>query len=198
MANYPGMKLQILLVLSLVFALNLQAQVKIDNSSFEGTPNDAEMPNGWHGCNPGTTPDILPGPWGVSTEPSEGNTFMGLITRDNGEWESVGQRLKKPLIAKGCYTFSVDLAHSKTYNNYNKPIKLKIWGGRTRCSKDQLLTESKVITHSDWVTYEFSITPNFNVNYIIFEAFFGDDQIKSWKGNILIDNCSEIRKCDRA
>lgn len=198
MAKYPEMKLQTLLAMCLFFTLNLQAQVNIDNSSFEGTPNDAEMPNGWHSCNAGTTPDILPGPWGVAKEPSDGNTFMGLITRDNGEWESVGQRLKKPIKASVCYQFSIDLAHSKTYNNYNQPIKLKIWGGKTRCSKEQLLVESKVISHTDWETYEFTITPNNTYNYIIFEAYFGDDVVKSWKGNILIDNCSEIRRCDRA
>ena len=192
------MKLQTLLIASLLFSFSINAQVLLDNWSFEGTPNDAEMPNGWHACNPGSTPDILPGPWGVVSEASEGNTYMGLITRDNGEYESIGQRLKKPLKAKSCYMFNIDLAHSKTYNSYNKPIKLKIWGGKTRCSKDQLLTESEVITHPDWKTYEFTITPNGTINYIIFEAYFGDDVAKSWKGNILIDNCTEIRLCDRA
>ncbi len=192
------MYIRTLLIACFFFSMNLQGQVNLDNSSFEGTPHDAEMPNGWHMCNPGSTPDILPGPWGVTKEASEGNTFMGLITRDNGEWESVGQRLKKPLKAKECYMFSLDLAHSRTYNNYNKPIKLKIWGGKTRCSKGELLTESKVISHTDWETYEFTITPKGTINYIIFEAYFGDDVVKSWKGNILIDNCTKIRRCDRA
>jgi hypothetical protein len=187
-----------LFVINLFFCLNLQAQIILDNASFEGKPNDAEMPNGWHECNPGTTPDILPGPWGVSSEPSEGKTFLGLITRDNGEWESIGQRLKAPLQKTVCYTFTLDLAHSKTYNGYNNPIKLKIWGGRIRCGKDQLLVESKVISHSDWQTYEFTFTPDDNLNYIIFEAFFDDDSIHPLKGNIMIDNCSEIKKCDRA
>ena len=192
------MKMRKLFIISLFFSLNTKAQVILDNASFEGRAKDAEMPNGWHACNPGTTPDILPGPWGVTSEASDGNTYMGLITRENAEWESVGQRLKKPLEAGVCYTFTLDLAHSKTYNNYNNPIKLKIWGGKTQCSKSQLLAESKVITHSDWITYEFTITPNESINYIIFEAFFGDDRLKPWKGNILIDNCSEIKKCDRA
>ncbi len=187
-----------LFVINLFFSLNLQAQVILDNASFEGVRKDAEMPNGWHECNPGTTPDILPGSWGVSTEPSEGNSFLGLITRDNGEWESIGQRLKAPLQKAVCYTFSLDLAHSKTYNGYNNPIKLKIWGGRIRCGKDQLLVESKVISHSDWQTYEFTFTPDDNLNYIIFEASFDDDSIHPLKGNIMIDNCSEIKKCDRA
>ena len=86
LAKHLCMKYKLLLLASLFITLNLQAQVKIDNSSFEGTPRDAEMPNGWHSCNPGTTPDILPGSWGVVNEASDGNTFMGLITRDNGEW----------------------------------------------------------------------------------------------------------------
>ncbi len=191
------LKPSLILILTFLF-INLNAQTKLDNASFEGERQDATMPMGWWSCNPGTTPDILPGSWGVYLEPSEGDSFMGLITRENGEWESVGQRLSAPLEEDGCYTITMDLAHSNTYNGYNKPIKLKIWGGTTRCSKDQLLFETEAIEHTDWETYEFEFNAKGTYNYIIFEAFFGDDRIKAWKGNIMVDNVSEITRCKRA
>lgn len=189
----------ITLLLSYCCLSSLNAQVFLDNPSFEGEAQDATMPMGWLGCEEGSTPDILPGHWGVYSEPSEGETFMGLIARDNGEWESVGQRLSGPLKNAMCYTFSVDLAHSNTYSGYNEPLKLRIWGSKTRCAKDQLLAESKVVRHSNWITYEFYINPKLTVNYIILEAFFdGNHPQKGHRGNILIDNCSEFEVCDRA
>jgi len=175
------------------------SQITLDNASFEGEPQDATVPIGWHPCAPGSTPDILPGAWGVYNEPSEGDTYMGLITRKEGSWESVGQRLSAPMKANECYNFSLDLAHSKTYANYNKPLKLKIWGGNTSCNKDILLAESTYIDHTDWKRYHFKLFPtDLTVNYIIFEAQFMDGLYFEYNGNILIDNCSEFTKCKRA
>ena len=54
------------------------------NASFEGEPQDATVPIGWLACEPFTTPDILPGFWGIFQEASEGETYVGLITRENG------------------------------------------------------------------------------------------------------------------
>ena len=94
---------------------SLSGQIFLDNASFEGEPQDATTPVGWLPCERGTTPDILPGPWGVYQEASDGDTYVGLITRDDGTWESIGQRLKQTLQPKDCYTFFLDLAHSNTY-----------------------------------------------------------------------------------
>ena len=58
--------------------------ITILNSSFEGEPADATVPQGWMACQEGTTPDILPGYWGVYTYPANGDTYLGLITRGNG------------------------------------------------------------------------------------------------------------------
>ncbi len=185
--------------LCLLFSSTSHAQISLDNPSFEGEAQDATMPMGWLECKDGTTPDILPGHWGVYTEPSDGDTFMGLITRDNGEWESVGQRLSQPMKSGMCYSVKIDLAHSNTYSGYNQPVCLRIWGGKNRCGRSQLLATSEVVSHTDWVTYEFFLNPKSQVNYIILEAYFPGNHIKKGhKGNILIDNCSEIEVCDRA
>ena len=47
-------------------------QILLDNPSFEGEPKDATTPIGWLECEKGTTPDILPGFWGVYLQPYDG------------------------------------------------------------------------------------------------------------------------------
>lgn len=183
---------------SLILISGSFAQISLDNPSFEGEAEDATMPRGWLQCKLGTTPDILPGSWGVYNEASDGETYMGLITRSDKTWESIGQRLSRPLEKDICYEMSVDLAHSKTYTGYNRPVKLRVWGGKTRCSRGQLLWESEIVNHSDWETYEFFFEPRGLYNYIIFEAYFPDDEVVPHKGNILVDDISEITICERA
>ena len=176
----------------------ISGQITLNNSSFEGEPQDAVVPMGWQGCELGSTPDILPGSWGVYNEPSDGETFMGLITRQDGSWESVGQKLSKPIKNGDCYEFGIDLSHSKTYANYNKPIKIKIWGGVSSCSKDIMLGESKAISHTAWKRYYFQLEPNQDIQYIIFEARSIDGLYFSYNGNILLDNISVLKPCYRA
>jgi len=174
--------------------LSLSAQTTLQNPSLEDTPSDAMIPFGWLMCADGTTPDILPGFWGVYNTPSDGSTFMGLITRPDGSFESVGQRLTPAMVSNECYKISLDLAHSNTYAAYNKPIQIRIWLGSKKCKKDQLIYESDIIKNGDWKRQHIDFTPDGNYKYIIFEAY-----TKSiTKGNILIDNISAIYKCDRA
>ena len=176
---------------------NWQTPIFFENASFEGKPQDATVPVGWHACAAGTTPDILPGYWGVYQEASDGDTYVGLITRDDGTWESIGQRVKQTLKAKECYAFTLDLAHSKTYSGYNKPLKLRIWGGQNKCDKTQLILETDFIKHTDWETYDVQFYVRKDLNYVILEAFYTETRF-SYKGNILIDNLSPIKKCPRA
>lgn len=192
------MKIVSLFFLILLFTNPSSKIITLDNPSFEGQAQDATMPMGWQACKEGTTPDILPGPWGVYTEPSDGETYMGLITREDGSWESIGQRLSAPLQANGCYNFSLDLAHSKTYTGYNKPVKLKIWGGQTSCAKEELLVETEFISHAEWKKYAFKLYAEKELHYLIFEAYYMDGVHFHYKGNILIDNCSVLKACRRA
>lgn len=168
-----------------------------DNASFEGEPQDATVPVGWFPCAQATTPDILPGPWGVYEEPSEGETFVGLITRQDGSWESIGQRLSGTLRKGECYTFSIDLAHSRTYAGYTGPLQLRVWGGRRKCDQTQLLFESPVIEDSDWTTYEVRFYAEQPINYVVLEAYGKEEKI-GYRGNILIDHISPVRRCARA
>lgn len=174
----------------------LSAQATVVNPSFEDTPSDATVPKGWLPCQSGTTPDILPGFWGEYEEASHGNTYMGLITRENSTYEGIGQRLSQALEAEACYRFSLDLMQGQVYSGYNKPIKLRIWVGESKCDKGQLIYESKLIDNDEWEKHLIEFTTKQKANYIILEAFKSEDQF-SYKGNVLLDNMTTIRKCGR-
>jgi len=173
------------------------AQLFVPNPSFEDKPVDATTPVGWYPCEPYTTPDIFPGYWGVYNDPSDGNSFIGLITRQDGSFESIAARLNQALTAKECYRMKIDLAHSKTYAGYNKPLSIKIWVGTKKCRKGQMIYHSEEIKHSEWKTYNIEFIPTKESQYILIEAFYKEGRF-SHKGNILLDNMSSIILCKRA
>ena len=174
-----------------------KSQHYLSNGSFEGLkPQDATMPIGWLPCKLGTTPDILPGPWGVIKEPSEGETYLGLITRADNSWESITQRLEQPLQANKCYRLKLDLAYSIRYPMHNKPIKLRVYGSQEKCADPVLLIETDLIDHVDWEAYDFLFRTEAVFNFLIFEACFPDGEPIG--GNILIDNIQPIKECGRA
>lgn len=177
----------------------LQGQdLRLENASFEDEPQDATMPQRWHSCKKGSTPDILPGFWGVYLEPYDGETYVGLITRPDGSYEVIGQKLVAPMKGKECYSFSVQLAHSNSYVNYNIPIRLRIYGGTSFCEKSQLLCESESIKNRDWKKYSFTVFPKADYNYIILEAYYAKSIFTPYPGNILVDDFSIFKKCPRA
>ncbi len=186
------------LVLLFTPSLFVAQSIQLANASFEGEHSDATMPQEWSACQKSSTPDILPGSWGVYLEPFEGNSYIGLITRDDGSYESIGQKLSTPIQGQECYRFSVELAHSNTYANYNLPIRLRIWGATSRCSKDQLLVDSPSVKHFDWKTYELEFVSEAEYPYIIIEAFYAKGVYFPYRGNILVDGISLIRTCPRA
>lgn len=188
------------LSLFFLFLLTLESNppIRLINGSFENDPQDATVPTGWQPCKAGTTPDILPGFWGVYNEPADGETYMGLITRTDNTWEAVGQPLNETMRKGECYDFNLDLAHSKTYADYNMPVILRIWGGKGNCNRAQLLGETKAIIHTEWRNYEFTFYPKGDYDYIIFEAHYTKGLLFYYNGNILLDNCSPIIKCIRA
>ena len=167
------------------------------NASFEGEARDATVPRGWLICTEGTTPDILPGVWGVYTEASHGDTYLGLITRENGTWEAIGQKLTEKIEEGSCYQMSLDVARSDTYAGYHDPIKLRIWCGKSKCDRAQLVLETDFIRSTEWQKVEVKFTPKTDMQYILLEAFIKEGQF-SHQGNVLIDDISAIVKCGRS
>ncbi len=200
---------------SLVIANSVHAQdepIFLVNPSFEGTPAegtyDNSLPTGWYDCGfPGETiPDIHPVPGGgkfqVTKPPYDGNSYLGMVVRENDTWEMVSQRLSSPLIGGKCYEFSIHLCRSELYVspsrvsgeyvNYTNPAKLRIWAGNGYCLKTELLAESSVIINTRWLEYNFRFEPKQTYTHIVFEAFYRTPTPFPYNGNILLDNASPI------
>jgi len=177
------------------------------NPSFEGIPKGGDVREpfslqGWIDCSDeGQSPvDIHSGEvdntfFNVTTKPFHGNSYIGLVVRDNDTWEKVSQRLSKPLLKDKCYEFSMYVARALEYQspspttkrdaNFTRPAKLRIWGGNSPCDKAQLLDETILIINSRWLVYNFRFEPTNNYSYILFEAFYQTPSLFPYNGNIL-------------
>lgn len=212
-----------------IWAMGMSAQkdtISLRNPSFEDTPrkggyyqNAAQRQKnnikGWYDCgiinfNLETAPDIHPSDyWSNTKQPSDGRTYLGMVTRDNDSWESVSQELPTPLKAGQCYSFSIELSKSERYisgsrlnaedkpkYNYTTPSVLRMWGGYGYCGTAELLAESVPVKNSEWKTYTFKLSPKANYKYITFEAFYKVPVVFPYNGHILVDNCSKIIQID--
>lgn len=140
----------------------------------------------------------MPGAWGLKCPPQDGKTCLGLVTREDGTREDIGQMLPEVLKKDSCYTFTLYLAHASQYVGFNQPLRLRVWGGARKGEKTQLLDSSPLIDHADWRPYKFQFIPGSDLKYLCFEAYFGPGVLFKYKGNILLDNCSVILRCNRA
>ncbi|MCB9316583.1 MAG: hypothetical protein H6569_10630 [Lewinellaceae bacterium] len=172
-------------------------KIYLKNPSFEDAPRASACPDGWASYTRGSTPDIMPGAWGVQVPAQDGLTCVALVTREDGTREDIAQRLSEPLQSGTCYTITIYLSHSAQYVGYNHPTRLRIWGS-TGQTKQQLLATSVLIDHLGWKAYKFQFVPNHNMQYITFEAYFAPGALFHYRGNLLLDNCSPIERCDRA
>lgn len=197
-----------LLLLSTHFLLAQATPIKLENPSFEDLPSAAHTPQSWLDCGFAgeSPPDVHPnGNYGVTQKAKHRKTYLAMVTRDNGTWESVAQKLKTSLLADTCYKMSIYLAQSLTYMsrsqltgreaNYITPAKLRIWSGTTECGQEELVAGSPKITDEKWTEYTFILKPKKKALYIIFEAYYGDEIILRGNGNILLDNVSDIVPC---
>ncbi|MBK8954587.1 MAG: OmpA family protein [Saprospiraceae bacterium] len=185
----------------------------LQNGSFEDIPDCCKPPAGWQDCGfkGETPPDVQPALddsnrpfFNVTKTAFAGNTYLGMVVRENDTYERVAQRLLKPLKKDHCYSFSIYLCRSDNYlsaSNRNEPDKLKeftqpillrIWGGDAYCHQKQLLAESPLIHNTDWKKYEFEIEVKQDMWYFELEAFYKTPVLFPYNGNILLDNASHL------
>ncbi|MCB9281600.1 MAG: hypothetical protein H6562_22115 [Lewinellaceae bacterium] len=198
--------------LMLIF-LSLSAfsqEIRLLNPSFEGMPYPGKTPALWRDCGFAgeTPPDIQPEPtFGVTKSAYQGSTYLGMVTRDNGTWEKIGQKLPVPLEINQCYVIRMMLAQSEIYasisrvtnqpDNYIHPVRLMIWGGLDVCSPAELLAASPPIDHKDWTEYAFILKPKKQkYDYIFLEARYLNTNDPPYNGNILVDAVSAIIPVD--
>jgi outer membrane protein OmpA-like peptidoglycan-associated protein len=202
-------------VLTTIYSFELHAQfrsetIRLQNSSFEDIPRCCMPPAQWeNGVTSGETPpDIQPGYFSVSKPPKNGNTYVGLVVRDNDTHEAISQRLSSPLKKNQCYRFSIWLCRSELYlsqspttkkpANYITPVKVCIYGAGGYTAKMQQLAISDEINNTDWKEYTFEFKPNQDYAYLIIEANHKKPILFPYNGNVLVDYASEIVpiKCD--
>jgi gliding motility-associated-like protein len=167
------------------------------NPSFEsGTTPAHQLPSGWSNCN-GTTSDTQPGNWGVNVPPSNGNTYIGLVSAQGWD-ETASQALSGCMVAGQTYTFTVDIA---TFDETSTPGvcagHIELWaGGLTQggsgCDFSQMVWSSGMLPpHSPvWQTQTITFTPSNNWCTLTFQAF--DDGCGSGSFYVLIDNLSPV------
>ncbi|MCB9265516.1 MAG: OmpA family protein [Lewinellaceae bacterium] len=204
----------LLLMASCSLAFSQEEAIYLTNPSFEDMPRHSKEPVGWYDCGgdlfPGESPpDVQPsGEFSVTKPANHGSTYLGMVVRDNDTWESVSQKLSRPLKKGKCYEFSLDLARSELYislsranneqANYITPAKLRIWGGFGYCDKQYLLDETPLVNKHQWMQFNFKFEPIADYSYITLEAFYETPTLFPYNGNILVDNASPIKPipCD--
>lgn len=207
--------------LSLIFIFsitNILAQeegaIFLTNPSFEDLPQHSKPPRGWYDCGFAgeSPPDVQPsGEFGVVKPAHDGQTYLGMVVRDNDTWEAISQRLSSPLQKGQCYSFSIYLAQSELYISYSRipgnsnkeanyitPAKLRIYGGFDYCDKQYMMAETNLIINKRWIEFNFKFEPIDNYTHIIFEAFYKTPTLFPYNGNILLDRASPIEPipCD--
>lgn len=205
--------------------LGLSQEILLNNPSFEDMPHQGGSPydigiRGWYDCGviqfpDETPPDVHPVDyWQVTQTPHDGNTYLGLVVRDNDSWESVSQRLSTPLMAGVCYEIDAYMARSPRYLSgskelfkkerkevkvhYTEPTVLRVWGGTGVCGRQELLGESSIVKSLEWEKHIIRLEPSRDYNYITLEAFYEVPVLFPYNGHILLDNLSPIREvpCD--
>ncbi len=188
-----------------------EVEIVLDNPSFEDIPRHSREPRYWTDCGwpSESPPDVQPDfTFQVTKQAFSGNTYLGMVTRDNDTWESVGQLLNQPLEEGKCYEFSMKLARSLSYYsvsreknvpaNYVEPIKLRIWAGFGMCDKREMLDESPLVSNTDWQEFKFKFEPSGGYTHFILEAFYKTPSLFPTNGNLLLDDASTIKMipCD--
>lgn len=198
--------LALLLMTCPLFLFAQEGVIQLENPSFEDMPRHSRAPRMWVNCGfpDESPPDVQPDfTFLVSKAAFNGNTYLGMVTRDNDTWESVGQLLSTPLAGSTCYEFSIKLARSLSYYstsrttsreaNYIQPIKLRVWGGFGMCDKRELLGESPLVENPDWQEFQMKLEPSSNYTHIILEAFYQTPSLFPYNGNLLLDDSSPFR-----
>lgn len=213
---------RLLLFILIISPLCLFSQdIELKNGSFEGSPyyggSFHPFPlKDWHSTGhvkfeKTTPPDIhscVEGDttfWDNPIRDCHGESYISLVTRSTGTWESVVKKLKAPLMKDQCYTFSINLAQSEKYTSptiedLSQPVNfdgltiLRIYGSNKRGNKIQLLAESPPVTHQEWKTYTFKFKSKDKFKRLTLAAYFENPNSERTNGHILIDKASAIKK----
>jgi len=217
----------ILFLILFTCSLNAQQIIELNNPSFEDLPRASKTPISWIDCHQflESPTDIQPGFFEVEMEAQEGETYLGMVVKNNNTWESIAQELNSPLLKSQPYVFNIYLARSPSFLaqdrkddveggsisnvrlirdednpyemiNYTEPTILRVWGGNDFNDKRQLLTQTAPIYNNSWEKYTLEFVPEEYWKYIMLEVYYSEDREGEYCGNLMVDNCSEVRPID--
>jgi outer membrane protein OmpA-like peptidoglycan-associated protein len=192
-------------------ASHAQDVIPLTNPSFEDVPKQSQPPRGWGNCGfPLESPtDVHPASdsisfWQVTQPASDGDTYLGMVVRDNETYESISQYLPAPLRAGTCYEMEISLCRSKIYisqsrmtgrtENYDEPVVFRIYGGTAICERSELLYVSPPVSNFDWDIYSVEMKPSGQYRTITLEAYYKTPVLFPYNGNLLVDHASNIRR----
>lgn len=214
-----------LIILVVFFSINSgsgQTEIPLVNPSFEGEPrrsvalsNGFFLVDGWidwvlfpaqngpdiHGID---IHGIASEFWNVLTVPYDGESFVGLVTREDETWECIGQKLPSPLRKLRSYDLVLYLCQDPHFASitksshvepmlFNSPAVVRIWGSNGVGNLDELLTESHPIMHEEWRKYNLFLQPQDDYTYLVIEAFYPLDYHGPTNGHVLIDNAKLLQ-----
>ncbi len=170
------------------------AQIAIVNKSFEGkasAPGAASL--GWVACY--ATPDIQPGLFCVSLNPSDGLNYAGLGSQMFNGAERIGQVLTSPLQKNKHYRLFIDLSISNSPIPHcggfvPLPLNFELWAGNCSCCRSKLLAKVDTIKHVGWKTYTLTFSPDSNYSHILLQT----RNFVLESSYLLIDNLSDFEE----
>ncbi|HLF65754.1 MAG TPA: hypothetical protein VI603_18480 [Saprospiraceae bacterium] len=188
-----------------------QVEVPLVNGSFEGTPTMGTYPNGlkltiagWQNWSPfelKSPPDIHGAHtnyWNVQRFPFHGETYVGLVIREDETWECIAQSLQEPLEEGGHYSILMYTCRDSMYKsrltptgeilNFSNPAQIRIWGSEHVKEFGELLAESGTVEHTKWQKQTFDLFPSKTYKYIILQAYYPSEDELAMNGHVLIDN----------
>ncbi len=201
-----------MLILSLSFGIiprfifSQNDTIWLENPSFESAYHGpGYVPKPWLNCGfeGETPPDVQPGAFGVTLIPADGDTYLGLVTRQNRSWEAIGQRLKHAFIPGFNYHWSIRLARDTVYLGANRsspkdsinhlaPVLIRIWSGRRPCERKELLAVSAPIQHHEWQDVSFHFAPKQKGNRYLLIEVIAAGALGREPGHVLMDDAAPI------
>ena len=199
--------LLILWIASAGLPAGAQSIVAFRNASLEGEARANTAPHDWYYCSfPGESPpDIHPkGLYQVRLPAYDGGTYVGLVCRDNGTFESIGQHLPAPLQAGACYRWGARVARSRRYqaiarsslqpNSFAAPVRLVLYGGQEACSQEATLGRSEPIAFADWSPVVVILRPRVAIEHLRIGVVPAEEAANN--GHVLIDALDPLVPCD--
>lgn len=174
-------------------------------------PRPAKLPSGWFTCAPVSysLPDLHPaGVFQVKTKPYHGRSYAGMVVRPDGSGERICQELVQPLDSGACYLFALYAALSPHYLSfdartgqpldYNRPVRIRVLGGTTRCGDETVLGISPSVVSAEWTRVEFLLQPGASCDFFCLEATFLHPDSLPYGGHVLVDALSPLLEvsCD--